>query len=193
MLPTDTSTKKKIQRKLFRVGALLEEADEGYFSLWESARESAMPVTPPVARVEPVGSTRRVFDRNALRQYFQEHEEIPRRWAEIASDVGFPPFRPDPAYLETSLSYLWDILRASEMDSPDEFQRFIASLEEEEKGKEQVATVYKAFEREAQSWRVDGYSALFLLVLNLKWDVLQNKDLVELNIKRGSDRIKGIL
>ena len=89
MLPTDTSTKKKIQRKLFRVGALLEEADEGYFSLWESARESAMPVTPPVARVEPVASTRRVFDRNALRQYFQEHEEIPRRWAEIASDVGF--------------------------------------------------------------------------------------------------------
>ena len=193
MLPTDTTTKKKLQRKLFRVGALLEEADEGYFSLWESARESAMPVTAPVAVVEPVASNRRVFDRAALRQYFQEHEEIPRRWAEIASDVGFPPFRPDPEYLETSLSYLWDILRAAEMDSPDEFQRFIASLEEEEKGREQIATVHKAFEREAQSWRVDGYSALFLLVLNLKWDVLQSKDLVDLNIKRGSDRIKGIL
>ena len=65
--------------------------------------------------------------------------------------------------------------------------------EEEEKGREQIATVHKAFEREAQSWRVDGYSALFLLVLNLKWDVLQSKDLVDLNIKRGSDRIKGIL
>lgn len=193
MLPTDATTKKRIQRKLFRVGALLEEADEGYFSLWESARESAMPVTAPVVPVESAPSPRRVFDRGALRQYFQEHEEIPRRWAEIASGVGFPVFRPDTEYLETSLSYLWDILRAAEMDSPDEFQRFIASLEQEEKGREQIATVYKAFEREAQSWRVDGYSALFLLVLNLKWDVLQNKDLVELNIKRGSDRIKGIV
>ncbi len=193
MLPTDTATKRKMQRKLFRVGALLEEADEGYFALWESARESAMPVTAPVVAVEPVASQRRVFDRSALRQYFQEHEEIPLRWAEIAAEAGFPPFAPDADYLETSLSFLWDILRAAEMDSPDEFQRFIASLEQEEKGKEQIATVFKAFEREAQSWRVDGYSALFLLVLNLKWDVLQNKDLVELNIKRGSDRIKGII
>ncbi|MDI9370963.1 MAG: RelA/SpoT domain-containing protein [Synergistota bacterium] len=193
MLPTDASTKRRMQRKLFRVGALLEEADEGYYTLWESARESAMPVTPPVVTVAPTPAAKRVFDRSALRQYFQEHEEIPDKWAEIASEVGFPAFKPDAEYLDTSLSYLWDILRAAEMDSPDEFQRFIDSLEREEKGREQIATVYKAFEREAQSWRVDGYSALFLLVLNLKWDVLQNKDLVELNVKRGSDRIKGIV
>lgn len=193
MMPTDVSTKKRMKRKLFRVGALLEEADEGYYTLWESARESAMPVTAPVVSVESTPTSRRVFDRAALRQYFQEREDIPRRWAAIASEVGFPAFRPDADYLDTSLSFLWDILRAAEMDDPDDFQRFITSLEQEEKGKEQIATVYKAFEREAQSWRVDGYSALFLLVLNLKWDVLQNKDLVELNVKRGSDRIKGIV
>lgn len=31
-LPTDTSTKKKMQRKLLRLSALLEEADEGFLS-----------------------------------------------------------------------------------------------------------------------------------------------------------------
>jgi hypothetical protein len=192
-MPTDSATKKKIQRKLFRVAALLEEADEGYLALWESARESAMPVSSPVISDEPVPGTRRVFDRAALRQYFQEHDEIPVRWAQIAHQVGFPEFQPTSEYLDGSLSYLWDILRAAEMDSADEFQRFISSLENEEQGKEQLETVFKSFQQDVQSWKVDGYSALFLLVLNLKWDVLQNKDLVELNIKRGSDRIKGVL
>lgn len=191
-LPTDSATKKKMQRKLLRLGALLEEADEGFLSIWEAARESSIPVTGhrgPELHPEPATG---IFDRGALKRYFEERGDVLGQWAETATETGFPPFIPSREYLETSLSYLWDILRAADLDSRESLDGFIRYLSEEGRGIEQLATIYKAFENEAASWRVDGYSALFLLVLNLKWDVLQQKDLVELNIKKGSDRIKGL-
>lgn len=190
-LPTDSVTKKKMQRKLLRLSALLEEADEGFLTLWESAKEFAMPVTAPSVPAE-TPSCAKAFDRSALRQYFEEHGDIPRQWANIAAETGFPSFTPSPEYADTSLSYLWDILRAADMDTLETLEAFLQSLDVDDKGKEQIATIYKAFEKEAASWKVDGFSALFLLILNLKWDSLQHKDLVELNIKKGSDRIKGL-
>lgn len=190
-LPTDTATKKKMQRKLLRLSALLEEADEGFLSLWEAAREAAVPVTAAYSP-EPAPARQKIFDRTMLKQYFEERAEDLRRWSDAAVKTGFPPYAPSQEYLETSLSYLWDILRAAEMDSREDLDEFLRSLEEEGRGEEQISTIYKAFEKEASTWKVDGYSALFLLVLNLKWDILQQKDLVELNIKKGSDRIKGV-
>lgn len=190
-LPTDTATKKKMQRKLLRLSALLEEADEGFLSLWEAAREAAVPVTAAYSP-ELLPARQKIFDRTMLKQYFEERAEDLRRWSDAAVKTGFPPYAPSQEYLETSLSYLWDILRAAEMDSREDLDEFLRSLEEEGRGEEQISTIYKAFEKEASTWKVDGYSALFLLVLNLKWDILQQKDLVELNIKKGSDRIKGV-
>ena len=58
------------------------------------------------------------------------------------------------------------------------------------KGLQQLRKIHDAF-RENANWRVDPFSALFLLVLNFKWDELRDKDLVKLNIKKGSDRIHG--
>ncbi len=189
-LPTDSATKKKMQRKLFRLSALLEEADEGFLSMWETARETAMPVTTPSSPEVPQAP--RPFNRAALKQYFEERQDILKRWSDEAVNIGFPAFSPSQEYEETSLSYLWDILRAAEMDTRESLDAFILSLDQEGRGRDQISTVYSAFADEVQSWRVDGYSALFLLVLNLKWDVLQQKDLVSLNIKKGSDRIKGL-
>lgn len=191
-LPTDSATKKKMQRKLLRLGALLEEADEGFLSIWEAARESSIPVTVSgAAEVLPEPESM-AFDRAALKRFFEERGDVLAKWAEAATETGFPPFIPSREYLDTSLSYLWDILRAADLDEKEPLEGFIRSLDEEGRGMEQLATIYKAFENEAASWRVDGYSALFLLALNLKWEVLQRKDLVELNIKKGSDRIKGL-
>jgi ppGpp synthetase/RelA/SpoT-type nucleotidyltranferase len=190
-LPTDSATKKKMQRKLLRLSALLEEADEGFLSIWEAARDSSVPVTAPLLpEADPLSS--KTFDRNLLKQYFDERSDVLRSWADAAVQTGFPPFAPSLEYQETSLSYLWDILRAADLDTREALDVFLMSLEEDGRGLEQISTIYKAFEKEAPSWKVDGYSALFLLVLNLKWDVLQQKDLVELNIKKGSDRIKGV-
>lgn len=189
-LPTDSVTRKKMQRRLFRLSALLEEADEGFLSMWETARETAMPVAAQSSPGAP--QPPQPFNRAALKQYFGDRSDILKKWSDEAVDIGFPPFVPTVEYEETSLSYLWDILRAAEMDTRESLEAFIQSLDEEGKGREQISTIYSAFADEAQAWRVDGYSALFLLVLNLKWDVLQQKDLVSLNIKKGSDRIKGI-
>ncbi|MGI6252387.1 MAG: hypothetical protein ACOYJV_03035 [Aminivibrio sp.] len=189
-LPTDSATKKKMQRRLFRLSALLEEADEGFLSMWEVAREASVPVTASSA--PGVHEPPQTFSRAGLKQYFEDRQAVLRKWSGEAVSIGFPSFEPAPEYEEASLSYLWDILRAAEMDTRESLDAFLQSLEEEGRGREQISTIYNAFAEEAQSWRVDGYSALFLLVLNLKWDVLQQKDLVALNIKKGSDRIKGI-
>ena len=189
-LPTDSATKKKMQRRLFRLSALLEEADEGFLSMWETARETGMPVT--ASSSSGTAGAPQALNRASLKQYFEEKGDVLRKWSAEAVDIGFPPFPPTAEYEETSLSYLWDILRAAEMDTRESLDAFIRSLDEEGRGREQISTIYNAFDEEAQSWRVDGYSAIFLLVLNLKWDVLQQKDLVALNIKKGSDRIKGV-
>ena len=56
----------------------------------------------------------------------------------------------------------------------------------------QLRTIRNTFEKESSAWRVDAFSAIFLLVLNSKWDVLKGKDLVKLGVKKGSDRISGM-
>ena len=63
-------------------------------------------------------------------------------------------------------------------------------MESNNKGLQQLKTIHDTF-RDNNNWRVDPFSALFLLVLNFRWDDLKDKDLVKLNIKKGSDRISG--
>ena len=64
--------------------------------------------------------------------------------------------------------------------------------EEDDRGLRQLQAVWENFAHKNVGWRMDPFSALFLLVLNFKWDILKDKDLAKLNIKRGSDRISGI-
>ena len=83
-----------------------------------------------------------------------------------------------------------DILRAAGIDTLSEVRKFLADMETDSKGLNQLRTIHDAF-RDNSKWRVDPFSALFLLVLNFRWDDLKDKDLVKLNIKKGSDRISG--
>jgi len=86
---------------------------------------------------------------------------------------------------------MYKIFRAAGVDTISEVQRFLEDLEQEDRGTTQLKTIRSTFEKESGVWRVDAFSAIFLLVLNAKWDVLKNKDLLELGIKKGSDRISG--
>ena len=70
------------------------------------------------------------------------------------------------------------------------FMPLAYSPETDGKGLQQLSTIREAF-KDNDKWRVDPFSALFLLVLNFKWEDLKDKDLVKLNIKKGSDRISG--
>ncbi len=193
---TDVVTKGKLKRKLSRVSALLEEADEDFHYLREAAKKLSIPVTPDKSM--PISEPQRPRDmekisKESLRDLFEKNdEEVYSFWAETASDAGFPRFVPDRSYVEDSLDYLFRILQASDVSSLSDLKIFLDEMGDGDRGLEQLRTVYSAFEDDIASWRVDGYSAVFLLVLNMKWEILQNKDLLGLGIKAGSDRIKGI-
>jgi len=195
-LSIDSISEKKIKRKLVRLAALLEEADEGFLSLWEEAKDVAVLVPPQseseeVVREVPVAAER-TYTEDELYAFFNVSDNTLNKWSSTAIKAGFPIFVPSPNYLRESFQYLYRIFRAAGIDTISEVQKFLAELEEEDRGILQLRTIRNTFEKESSVWRVDAFSAIFLLVLNSKWDVLKGKDLVQLGIKDGSDRISGM-
>ncbi|GHV46194.1 hypothetical protein FACS1894204_07300 [Synergistales bacterium] len=197
-LSVDAVSEKKLKRKLIRLAALLEEADEGFLALWGDVKNASVPV-PPRAEVrieetEAPVQAEKIFSEEEFHDYMQEQKGggFINKWNATTIKAGFPIFVPTPNYLKESCIYLYKILRAVGIDTASELEKFLAEMDEGDKGLLQLKAVQGAFEKESGSWRVDAFSAVFLLVMNLKWDILKNKDLVALGIKGGSDRISGI-
>lgn len=194
-LNVDSVSEKKLKRKLVRLAALLEEADEGFLSLWEEVKNVAVLVPPtpePKVQSDASVSAERTYTEDELYAFFSDGNNVLNKWSSIAIKGGFPIFVPSPNYLKESFVYLYKVFRAAGIDTLSEVRKFLAELDEGDRGLLQLRTIHGAFEKESSSWRVDAFSAIFLLVLNLKWDILKGKDLVQLDIKRGSDRISGI-
>lgn len=194
-LNVSTVSEKKIKRKLVRLAALLEEADEGFLSLWEEIKDEALLVPPsPLidARPEPTIVAERTFTSDELYAFFKDSPDLLGHWGSIAAKAGFPSFIPDPDYLKESFDHLYRIFRASNIDTISDVEAFLAEMDADDRGLRQLQVVHDAFGQREASWRMDPFSALFVLVLNFKWDILKDKDLVQLDIKRGNDRISGI-
>jgi len=196
MMNVDSVSEKKLKRRLFRLAALIEEADEGFLSLWGEVKDVAVLVPPAqqpkVARQEVSVSAERTYTEDELYTFLNEGENVLNKWSSAAIKAGFPIFVPSPNYLKESFQYLYAVFRAAGIDTISEVKKFLAELDEDERGLVQLRAIHGAFEKESSAWRVDTFSALFLLVLNLRWDLLKEKDLQQLGIKRGSDRIGGI-
>ena len=193
-LSVDSVSEKKLKRKLIRLAALLEEADEGFLSLWEEVKGAALPVPPrskPEIRDIPVAAER-TYSEDELYEFFNESDNTLNKWSATAIKAGFPIFVPSPNYLRESFQYMYKILRAAGIDTISEVQKFLAELDEADRSIMQLRTIQNTFEKESSVWRVDAFSAIFLLVLNSKWDILKSKDLVQLGVKKGSDRISGV-
>ena len=182
----------RLKRELGLLAALLEKADNGFLSLRKEARDEALLVPPaPLAGPEPV-LAEKTFTDEELYRLFREETGLVSHWNSVALEAGFPPFTPDAAYLRESFEYLCKVLRAAGIDTLSEVRAFLAEMDVDGRGLRQLQAVHRSFARKDAAWRMDPFSALFLLVLNAKWEVLKDKDLVKLNIKRGSDRISGI-
>jgi hypothetical protein len=195
----DSGTKKKMERKLVRIASLLEEADEGFLSLYETSK-SAFPV--PVVeenvfvRMEtsaPVIEAPRVYSIEELYDWYAQRPETLDNWGRAASNAGFPMYTPSPDYLRASFENLYTLFKTADIDTLPEVDKFMRSLEDDDMGMNQLKDIHEAFEKNVGVWRVDAYSALFLLVLNIKWDILKDKDLVALGVKKASDRISGLI
>lgn len=219
-LPYDevVQSKSLLKRKLLRMSALLEEADEGFLSVWDFVRqgplppdgEKSAPPRPPrelkssggagepakgtggqsqSAQIRPAEGALSV---QALRLYFETTPQGIREWNAAAAEIGYPVGVRSEEYEEKSLENLVAILRAADIASVAEFESFLSEMESDDVGRQHLRTIFRSFEREIAQWRIDSYSLLFLLVLNARWDVLQKKDLVQLGIKGATDRIKGV-
>lgn len=184
-------SEKKLTRELVLLSSLLEKADEGFLNLRKAVKDESLLVPPQTnSQKQETPEAEKLFSDEELYLLFREDESLLGRWNAIAQDAGFPEFTPNAEYLRESFAHLAGILRATGIDTISEVKKFIKDMEADNKGLNQLRTIHDAF-RENNSWRVDPFSALFLLVLNFKWDDLKDKDLVKLNIKKGSDRISG--
>ncbi len=188
-----TASEKELTRELFLLGAMLEKADKGFLSLRNEIKEEAL-LIPPSSQLgtnkPETLNAEKLFTDEELYTLFREDSSLLGRWNALAMEAGFPEFTPSADYLRESFAHLCGILRASGIDTLSEVKKFLAEMEQDNKGLQQLRTIHDTFRRNTK-WRVDPFSALFLLVLNFKWDDLKDKDLVTLNIKKGSDRISG--
>ena len=192
----DSGTKKKMERKLIRIASLLEEADEGFLSLYETSK-GAFPVPASDEKIfirleTPIIETSRVYSLDELYDWFAAKPEILDNWNRESLRAGFPLYVASPDDMRTSFENLCTLFKVADINTLDEVEKFMLSLEENDRGFNQLKSICEAFEKNVWAWKVDAYSALFLLVLNIKWDILKDKDLVALGIKKGSDRISGL-
>ena len=185
-------SEKKLTRELVLLAALLEKADQGFLSLRNEIKDEALLVPPnQVNRAKNASlDAEKLFTDEELYNLFHDDASILTKWNAAAISAGFPKFTPSADYLRESFNYLCNILRVAGIDTLSEVRKFLADMESDNKGVRQLRTIHDTFTKKA-NWRMDPFSALFLLVLNFKWDDLKDKDLVKLNIKRGSDRISG--
>ena len=188
-----TLSEKKLTRELVLLAALLEKADQGFLSLRNEIKDEAL-LIPPSGNPGPKKSesinAEQLFTNDELYNLFREDSSLLGRWNAAVLEAGFPAFTPDSDYLRESFEYFCRILRAAGIDTLSEVKKFLADMETDNKGMRQLRTLHDTFRNNAR-WRMDPFSALFLLVLNFRWEYLKDKDLVKLNIKKGSDRISG--
>jgi ppGpp synthetase/RelA/SpoT-type nucleotidyltranferase len=191
-LPEDSGTK----RELSLLAALLEKADNGFLSLRREAGEQPQRLEQPLkgeARAAAAEAyAEAVFTDEELYRFFREDPSLISRWNSAVLEAGFPPFSPDADYLRESFGYLCRVLRAAGINTIADVKSFLSGLDEDGRGLRQLQAVRGAFAGKDVAWRVDSFSALFLLVMNFKWDVLKNREDAKQIVRRGSDRISGI-
>ena len=185
-------SEKKLTRELVLLSSLLEKADEGFLNLRRVIKDESLLVPPSANKSaqEAIPEAEKLFTDEELYMLFRDDDSLLGRWNAAAVEAGFPEFTPDADYLRESFAHLCNILREAGINTLSEVKKFIADMEKDGKGLQQLRTIHETF-KSNDKWRVDPFSALFLLVLNFRWDDLKEKDLVKLNIKRGSDRISG--
>ena len=190
-------SEKRLTRELVLLAGFLETADKGFLSLRHEIKDEALLIPPTEllgTKNNEAVQVEKIFTDDELYKLFRDSPEILSRWNVLSIEAGFPEFKPNAEYLRESFEYLCSIFRASGIDTISEVKNFLSDMQDHDKGFKQLKSIHDTFGSDNKNinWRMDPFSALFLLVLNFKWDILKDKDLNELKIKQGSDRISGL-
>ena len=191
-----TVSEKKLTRELVLLAALLEKADQGFLSLRNEIKDEALLIPPKQQGLEQPKTTieaEKLFTDEELYNLFRSDSLLLGRWNALTLEAGFPEFKPEADYLRESFAYLCKILRAANINTISDVKKFLADMEDSDKGLRQLRSIHDTFDKNTK-WRMDPFSALFLLVLNFKWDELKDKPETSSNgsLKKGSDRIRGL-
>ncbi|MBR2208015.1 MAG: RelA/SpoT domain-containing protein [Synergistaceae bacterium] len=192
-----TVSEKKLTRELVLLAALLEKADQGFLSLRNEIKDEALLIPPKQQGLEQENKNtieaEKLFTDEELYNLFRSDSLLLGRWNALTLEAGFPEFKPEADYLRESFAYLCKILRAANINTISDAKKFLAEMEEGDKGLRQLRAVHDSFDKNIK-WRMDPFSALFLLVLNFKWEELKDKPETSSNgsLKKGSDRIRGL-
>ena len=192
-----TVSEKKLTRELVLLAALLEKADQGFLSLRNEIKDEALLIPPKQQGLEQENKNtieaEKLFTDEELYNLFRSDSLLLGRWNALTLEAGFPEFKPEADYLRESFAYLCKILRAANINTISDVKKFLAEMEEGDKGLRQLRAVHDSFDKNIK-WRMDPFSALFLLVLNFKWEELKDKPETSSNgsLKKGSDRIRGL-
>ncbi len=117
---------KELRRRLFRLSALLELADEEFRALTDQSAEITQGYRHDVSR----GEFDLPLDLDSLREYLHQRVDLPT-WEELGIAAGMEPF-PDPAiarkYFSTGLEILLLTLQTIGKTSIADFQRLLPEL-----------------------------------------------------------------
>ena len=178
------------------LAALLEKADQGFLSLRNEISDGGLLIPPKQQGLPGNDNTieaEKLFTDEELYNLFRGDPLLLGRWNAITLDAGFPEFSPEADYLRESFAYLCKILRAANINTLSEVRKFLSDMESGDKGLLQLRTIHDTFDKNTK-WRMDPFSALFILVLNFKWENLKDKEDTQPGgtLKKGSDRIRGL-
>lgn len=218
----------KTLRKLARMNALLEEAEEGYRILMEQGKGVAGergssffessggehplqvpsdngPMTglsgsdtekqdPDQQGGQPVpessdGSRESGLDLASLRLFFNTHAGWLERWEKLARERAIPVKQSAAPRQEEALRNLALLLQTAEVKNLEALEEELGNLGEGQLGL-RLDSLRQTFGEEIDTWDIDPFSLIFLVLLDVKWDILKDKDLEGLGIKAAMERIR---
>ncbi len=210
----------KALRKLVRMNALLEEAEEGYRILVKQAGQpvpeegkkdffsssdekeelrsssdeglNALYSRSDVesATEEEISPAADRVDLASLRLFFSTHVSLLELWEKQAAQREIAVVHPPVSRQEESLRGLALLLNAAEIKDTFSLEKELKELDATALGA-RLDTLRHTFGEAMDAWEIDPYALVFLVLLDVKWEVLKDKDLDEMGIKAVMERIRG--
>ncbi|GAK59642.1 hypothetical protein U27_06627 [Candidatus Vecturithrix granuli] len=158
---------RELRRRLFRLSALLELADEEFKTLLDQTREISQGYRHDVRR----GQLNLPLNLDSLREFIREHVNL-KQWEQFGIEAGLKPFPSSEVarkYFATGLEILLVTLQAAKISTIAEFERLLSQFDNQKIQLQKFVSLIKEQGETVHSLPLD---VLILLVSFSKADVL---------------------
>lgn len=162
-----TQAPRELRRRLFRLSALLELADEEFKTLLDQTREISQGYRHDVRR----GQLNLPLNLDSLREFIRENVNL-QHWEQFGIEAGLNPF-PSPEiarkYFATGLEILLVTLQAANISTIAEFEGLVSQFDQK---KAQLQTFVALIKAQAETVHALPLEVLILLASFSKADAL---------------------